>query len=353
MNNSVLERTFVKPDDSLRVVLERLDGNPFHICIVVDEDQKIQGTVTDGDCRRGFLKGLTFQNKASDVMNREFIIVDQSFSIDQIRTLIKSNGIQQVPIVNDSRRVVDIVTASSLEQIAQKTAAIGFILAGGKGTRLRPLTELLPKPMLPINGKPIVEILIERMVASGVQEIYISINYMGEKIQQYFGSGERWNCKIHYLKEDVELGTAGPLTMLKEKFTGPILVANGDLVTSVDFAAMLTLHKENSYDLTIGVCAHGIEVPYGVVDVSDTGRVVHVREKPTQTFMVNAGIYVLEPKLIGLIPEGRAYPMTDLIQATISQGHYVGAFPIYERWIDVGLPNQYFGAQSERSPLPK
>jgi len=353
MSKALLERTFVKASDSLRTVLERLEGNPFHICIVVDEDKKIQGTVTDGDCRRGFLKGLTFENLASDVMNRGFIIVDTSFSLDQIRTLIKTNGVQQIPIVDEKRCVIDIVTAAALEEKAKKSTTAGLILAGGKGTRLRPLTDLLPKPMLPINGKPIIEILIERMVASGVNDIFISINYLGEKIQQYFGNGERWNCQLHYLKEESELGTAGPLTLLNGRVQGTLLVANGDLVTSVDFAAMLALHKENSYDLTIGVCAHGIEVPYGVVDVSETGRVVHIKEKPTQTFMVNAGIYVLEPSLIALVPRGKPYPMTDLIQEVISKDMPIGAFPIFERWIDVGLPNQYFNAQSERSPMPK
>jgi dTDP-glucose pyrophosphorylase/predicted transcriptional regulator len=343
MRNPV-QNMCVLPTDTLRRVLEVLQASPLRICIVWDEHQKILGTITDGDCRRAFLNKLNFESPASEVMNRQFLVVDTSFSMHQMELLMRTNDIKQVPIVDRENVLVDIVCAAALRVPSQRENA-ALILAGGKGKRLAPLTNYVPKPMLPVGGKPMIENLIVQLVRAGVLRIFISINYLGYQIEEHFGDGSKWGCRIEYLKEDQELGTAGPLRLLSGKVQQPLLVVNGDLVTSVDFGACFDFHRAHSFEMSVGVSTYSVQIPFGVVTTGEDGRILSVAEKPEQEFTVNAGLYIVEPTLLDEIPADCATPMTDVIERLVHAGRSVGAFPIHESWVDVGRPEQYMNAQ--------
>jgi dTDP-glucose pyrophosphorylase/CBS domain-containing protein len=330
----------IRAQAPLYQVLKTLQDNPFGICLVVDEDSKIIGTVTDGDCRRALLKGNSLELTAQNIMHKEFVVVDETFSLDQIKTLMRTNGVDQIPVVNRKNQVIDLITAKSFYKPQQRDTA-ALILAGGKGKRLLPLTEAIPKPMLPVGDKPMIENLVSQLVDNGIKNIYISINYLGHIIRDYFGNGDKFGCNIEYITEDIELGTAGPLKALKDRATSPVLVVNGDLVTSVNFAACIDFHHSRKHHLTVAVSNYEHQVPFGVVTTNQDGIITSIHEKPAYSFSVNAGLYAVEPLLLDLIPENTFFPMTDLIDAAMKEGYKVGAFAVHESWADVGLMEQY------------
>lgn len=332
---------------SLREVLKILGNSPLGICLVVDENRQILGTVTDGDCRRALLKSNSLDLSAQDVMHREFLVVDETFSLDQIRTLMRSNGVDQIPIVNRNNQVIDLVTSTRVLK-SHDPNVVAVILAGGKGKRLMPLTEAMPKPMLPVGDKPMLERLIDQLVSQGIKDIYISISYLGHIIQEHFGDGEKFGCSIKYITETKELGTAGPLRALREMKVESILVVNGDLVTSVDFNACIELHQTGGHDLTVGVSRFDYQIPFGVVSTNAEGVVTAIREKPSFSFTINAGFYAVQPHLLELIPEDVFFPMNEFIEATMRSGHSVGAFAVHENWADVGLMDQYLQLREPR-----
>lgn len=341
----MIKDSTVSKSDELKGILSLLSKNAHGICVVIDDNKCILGTITDGDCRRALMKGGDLHTRAEDVMNTRFFAVDESFSLDQIYLLMKANEIQQVPIVNGARQLIDIVSMRTIKKAeARKNKVV--ILAGGKGMRLRPLTEDTPKPMLPVKGKPMVQILLERLVNHNFTDIVMAVNYLGHKLEEYFADGSRWSCHISYLKEETELGTGGPLKLLKEAPSHPILVVNGDLMTNVDFEACVDFHNAGKFDLTVGITHHRIQIPFGVVQLSEKDLITGVDEKPVISYPVNAGVYVVNPELLDRIPTGVNYPISTLIQDVIDSGGKVGAFPIHESWCDVGLPDTYAAAQN-------
>jgi dTDP-glucose pyrophosphorylase/predicted transcriptional regulator len=338
--NTSISRVCVRSEAPLHQVLEVLQNSPFGICLVVDSNLKLVGTVTDGDCRRALLRGNSLAITAQEIMHREFVVVDQTFSLDQIKVLMRTNGVDQIPIVDANNTVVDLITSNTFYRPKERDT-VALVLAGGKGKRLRPLTTALPKPMLPIGGKPMLEQLIEQLVSHGIHKIFISVNYLGHIIQEHFGDGEQFGCRIQYITETKELGTAGPVRLVREFATYPILVVNGDLVTSVDFGACLDFHRARRHDLTVGVSSYTYEIPFGVVSTDENGNILQIIEKPSQNVSINAGFYAVEPGLLDLIPPDTYYPMTDFIDTAIKAHKSVGAFAVHEAWADVGLPEQY------------
>ena len=335
----------IRGDAPLREVLERLSTNAHGLCVVVDENNLVLGTITDGDCRRALIRGLSLETAAREVMNTHFIAVDESFSLEQILLIMKTNSVHQVPVVDGNLQFLDVVSTRALEQVRVQRRNPVLILAGGQGLRLRPLTSSIPKPMLKVRGRPILERLVDRLAASHFSDIYISVNYLGHKIEDFFGDGSRWNCSIRYLREERELGTAGPLRFLEDKVQSAVLVVNGDLLTTVDFGACADFHYSGHYDLTLGMSYHTVQIPYGVVQMNEEGKVASVEEKPRQTYPIYAGLYFIEPHLISLVPPNVMFPMTSLIERAISEGAHVGAFPIHELWDDIGMPDNYVAAQ--------
>lgn len=340
------ERLCVSQDDKLQDALACLQQNSHGLCVVVDAEHRILGTITDGDCRRALLRGLTVESPASEAMNRNFVTVDQSFSLEQIRLLMRTNDIRQIPVVDGERRLVTVVSERSLQAAGTKRPNAALILAGGKGKRLGALTRHRPKPMLPVAGKPMLEHIIAQLVDVHITTIYVSINYLGGVIREHFGDGSRWGCSIEYVTEDIELGTAGPIKLIEDRIQSPLIVTNGDVITTVNFGAFLDYHTASRLALTMGVRGYTVQVPYGVVSMDDAGLVVDLVEKPSQNFPINAGIYVLEPRLFKYIPGGTAYPMTELVRSAIRDGERIGAFIIHEIWDDVGVPTEFVTAQT-------
>jgi dTDP-glucose pyrophosphorylase/predicted transcriptional regulator len=350
--DDVVAKISVGPQTPLVEILKTLQDSPFGICLVVNQDSQIIGTVTDGDCRRALLKRNSLEVIAQDIMQRDFVVVDESFTLDQIKILMRTNGVDQIPVVNPKNQVINLVTSRSFYRPEERDTA-ALILAGGKGRRLLPLTEAIPKPMLPIGDRPMLERLIGQLVDHGIKNIFISINYLGNIIQDYFGDGHKFGCRISYITEEKELGTAGPIKALQGHATSPILVVNGDLVTSVDFTTCIDFHHSHKHDLTVAVSKYEHHVPFGVIHTNGDGLIKEIEEKPVCSFDVNAGLYAVEPHLLDLIPDNTFFPMTDLIALAIERGHRVGAFAVHESWADVGLMDQYLSLQRiSASPEP-
>lgn len=263
---------------------------------------------------------------------------------DELLHLMQSRSVRQVPLVDATGVVKGVVSLSDLlPQVAPNLQAV--IMAGGFGTRLRPLTENTPKPMLPVSGRPVMEHIIDHLRDTGIRQVNVTTHYQSEKITEHFGDGAAFGVEIKYLQEDVPLGTGGALGLL-ERPEEPLLVINGDVLTEVDFLALHAFHVENGADMTIGVRRYAVKVPYGVVDC-DGVSVTGLREKPDLAFFVNAGIYLLEPKVFDYIPAKHHLNMTDLVLKLINFGRPVVSYPICEYWLDIGQHDDYHKAQED------
>jgi NDP-sugar pyrophosphorylase family protein len=261
---------------------------------------------------------------------------------DQLELMVQK-GIRHLPLLNPDGTVAAL--ALSEEFVPQPMPLQAVIMAGGFGTRLRPLTDDTPKPMLHIGGKPLMERTIENFQKAGISRINVTTHYLPEKITRHFGTGQKFGVEMNYVSEDQPLGTAGALRLIDES-NEPLLVINGDILTDVDFRALVKFHQEHNAAMTVAVRQYDIQVPYGVVDAS-RGIVKGLREKPTLNFLVNAGIYLLEPTVRKYIPEDRRYDMTDLISALLAHGETVVGFPIMEYWLDIGKHDDFEKAQED------
>jgi NDP-sugar pyrophosphorylase family protein len=258
--------------------------------------------------------------------------------------ILRDHSIQHLPLIDEDQKVVALVTLDDFVA-DQESPVQAVIMAGGLGLRMRPLTEETPKPMLPVGGRPLLEIIVDQLRSTGIKHISIAVNHKLEKIVEHFGDGKDFGVDITYATEDRPLGTAGALGLIKQP-DDTTLVINGDILTSVDFGAMLAFHREHQAELTIAVTRHESQIPYGVVECD--GAVVRgISEKPLMSFLINAGIYLLEPASHGLIPNGEPYDMTDLIVRLLEENRTVVAFPIREYWIDVGQMADYEQAQAD------
>ncbi len=341
----------VAPSESLRAVMSSIDRSTLGIALVVDGDGRLLTTVTDGDVRRAILAGLSLDASAKELIDRKAgsaypkpITARLGTDRKTLVALMQKHSIRQLPILDADGRPVDLVTAEALlpEDVVPLTAVV---MAGGMGTRLRPLTDEMPKPMLPVGGRPLLEVILEQLQGSGIHEVSISTHYKSEVITDHFGDGGDFGVCLNYLTEDRPMGTAGALALMPEP-KAPLLVVNGDILTQLDYRSMLAFHREQGADLTVAVRQFDLEVPYGVLETEDH-KVRAIREKPTYSFFVNAGIYLLEPSAHRLIPRGRRFDMTDLIELLIADGLTVVSFPVVEYWLDVGQPSDYDRAQRD------
>lgn len=332
-------------DDTLHQALSRVG---FHrILLVVDAERHLLGTVTDGDIRRALLRGESMDTPLDRVMNRRPYSVPLNTPRATSLAIMKELDIYQLPVL-DNGVVVDLLMLSDMVDIGAERPNWTVILAGGQGKRLRPLTETLPKPMLPVGGQPILETILQELAAHGLRRFYLSVNYKAEVIKDYFGDGARLGVKIRYLEEEEPLGTAGPLGLLPEPPAEPLLVMNGDVLTKVDFGQMLAFHQSRAAAATVGVRLFEMEVPYGVLEFAGE-KVSAIVEKPVQQFKVSAGIYVLDPSAVPTRPV--PLDMPDLLRGVIGQGGTVTGFPIHEYWIDVGRPPELTQATADFSTL--
>ncbi len=336
--NDQLQICCVHEAGRLRDAMWALDRGAMEIALVTDARNRLLGTMTDGDVRRALLRGATLDCPLAPYYQRHFTAVDPGTHRTDVVELMQARHIAQIPIVDGEGRLVGLHMLRNLIG-RQPRPNWAVVMAGGQGTRLRPFTEHMPKPMVRVAGRPILERLVLHLVGSGIRRIYLSISYLGHLIENHFGGGERFGCEIRYLRETHPLGTGGALSLLPESPQHPLLVLNGDLLTQADLGAMLEFHEHNLCMATVAVKRYSHRVPFGCLELQGT-RVVGIEEKPILTRVVNAGIYVLGPELVASIPRDQELPMTTLLEQALVDSCTVGAFEICDDWLDVGTPEQ-------------
>lgn len=326
------QENIVAENITLREAASTLNEVLHKIVLVVSSDSKLVGTLTDGDLRRGLLSGANLEDTVQRWMNRSYIAATDSASAVELISQMKSKDIHEIPILDDEGIVRGLIAE---HQVAPTFDGTFVIMAGGRGVRLMPLTESTPKPMLQVSGRPILEHILTSAIGQGFREFVISINYLGDVIENYFGDGSKWGVAITYLKEATPLGTAGALSLLGKDTRGPIIVANGDLITELDYRLMLQHHFDTEAEMSMAVRRFEHKNPYGVVRTSGQ-LVVSIEEKPTSVSLVNTGVYVLGTGVLELLERGQLFNMTDLIQKVLANSSTVAAFPIHESWMDIG-----------------
>lgn len=319
---------------TVREALSRIDSGTAQLALVLDDQGSFVGIITDGDVRRGLLKGITLDDPLSLVMNPRPITGVVGRTREDGLGLMRAKGVRHLPILDTDGRLVGLQITDELSNSDTFDNPV-VLMAGGLGTRLRPLTNHLPKPMLPIGGRPILEHLVNSLSSQGFRRIYISVRYLAEIVEEHFGDGARFGVEIDYLKEDETLGTAGALSLLPADTSKPIIVINGDLITDINISQMLDFHTGQGAYATMAVSSHQYQVPYGVVQTSGA-RVSSVVEKPLVSWFVNAGAYVLEPQILQRVEAETYLDMPDLLNAVIQAGFPISAFPLREAWRDIG-----------------
>lgn len=341
--------TLVSPSATVTEAIRIIDTTAKQICLVVDNDRKLLGTVTDGDVRRFILRTVPLDAPVTQAMNAAPITASQGDSRDKLLAQMRIHKIHQLPIIDHEGRVVGLAVLDDLLDTERPTENWVVLMAGGLGTRLRPLTENTPKPLLQVGHKPLLELTIERLVRQDFRRFYVSVNYRAEMIKAHLGDGSRWGAEIYYLDETKRLGTAGALSLIPELPSEPLLVMNADLLTKVDLRQLLAYHREYSAVATMAVRDYEFEVPYGVVRVDDTdsNSIVSIDEKPVHHFFVNAGIYVINPEVISSIPKNQFIDMPNIFCRLKEENKQTSAFPLREYWLDIGRIDDFIQANRE------
>jgi dTDP-glucose pyrophosphorylase len=336
VSSAFLANFTVSDESTIRRAMEVISANGREVVLVRDSSDRICGLITDGDIRRGLLKGQTLDSLVTKVMTKNFFTVEANVDRAAVLDLMKARTFQHVPVLDQDRRLIAMHFMRDLIGASPK-ANVAVIMAGGKGTRLRPITERLPKPMVEVAGRPMLERTVLHLVGHGIRTIYISVNFMAEVIEQHFSDGAAFGCKIEYLRETMPLGTGGALSLLPSRPEQPFLVLNGDLITNVDLTAMINTHVQGNHAATIGVGPYQVQIPFGTV-TERGGHLVSLEEKPTINVRINRGIYVLDPASLRYIPENQEFPITNLFDALVAAGKSVGVFFFDDTWLDVGIP---------------
>lgn len=335
----------VSPETPLRDAISRIDAAGIQAALVVDTDGRLAGLITDGNIRRAILAGKSLQVPVSEVMNRRPNVVPASTPRDAMLALMRRTMHHHLPLIDGGGRVVGLVTLDELIGAIERPNWV-VLMAGGLGTRLQPLTDECPKPLLAVGGKPILESIVESFAEQGFKRIFLSVNHKAEMIRNYFGSGDRWGVQVEYLHESTRLGTAGALSLLPEKPSVPIVVMNGDLLTRANFDNLLQFHITQDSAATMAVREYDFQVPYGVVQLEDS-KIRSIEEKPVQCFFVNAGIYALSPDALSHIPMNTFFDMPTLFEELIARGETTVAYPLREYWLDIGRMEELERAQEE------
>ena len=334
----------VGPDTPALEALRIIDSSRLQIAMVVDGAGRLLGTVTDGDVRRALLTGKALTSPVTEIMFRTPTTAPPEADRETLLGLMQAKVLRQIPIVDAQGRVVGLESMMSL-MATRELANPVVLMAGGRGERLRPLTDACPKPLLKVGGKPILERILENFLSQGFRRFYISVNYKAEMVEAHFGDGSRFGASISYLREEKPLGTAGALTLLP-KLDLPFLVMNGDLLTKVNFAHLLDFHTEEAAAATMCVRDYTTQIPFGVVR-AEGNKLLRIDEKPSQTVFVNAGIYALSPDVLGNIPAGEAYDMPRLFETLVAGGAKTLVFPVRDAWLDIGRMDDYERAQMD------
>jgi len=343
-----LDQVIVSPDLPILDALKRLDDAGTGVLLLAGADRILAGVVTDGDIRRHLLANEPLTDPCSRIASRNPLVGSPAMTEQELLDLLDTGlgyAVNHVPIVDDDRVIAALVLREDITTAARPRLS-AVIMAGGAGKRLRPLTDNVPKPMLPVGDRPILEHTIEKLRGAGIERVNVATHYLAEQITSHFGDGGKFGVRLEYVAEDRPLGTAGALRLITPPPSETLLVINGDVLTRVDFQRVLDFHREQQAEATICVRKYELEVPYGVVACAGP-KVTTIREKPVQQFLVNAGIYLLEPSALAFIPANQPFDMTDLIQRMLDADRRVVSFPVLEYWIDVGRLSDYERAQED------
>jgi len=339
------QSALVSKSATIRETIKVIDDGAMQIALVTDEAERLLGTVTDGDIRRGILNVVSLEDSVETVMNQHPMVVSVDDTREVMLQIMTEKRIHQLPVLDELGRIIRVALLEEMIQPTQRENWV-VLMAGGLGTRLHPLTEDCPKPLLKVGNKPLLQTILENFIEHGFRRFYLSVNYKAEMIEDYFGDGSRWGVEIRYLREDKRLGTAGALSLLPEKPQEPIFVMNGDLLTKINFQQLLEFHESHGGKATMCVREYDFQVPYGVVK-TDEQRFVGIEEKPLYRFFVNAGVYVLDPSALGYIPEDEFYDMPTLFAKIKEDKQETIVFPIREYWLDIGRIDDFKRANEE------
>jgi len=332
-------------DATLRQAIHSLDESAVQIVMVVSSDGALLGTLTDGDIRRGLLRGFDMDSVVDSLIHREPLVVPPQLSRDTVLQLMRANKVRQLPVVDEARQVVGLhVWDELMAPIPRPNLMV--IMAGGQGTRLRPYTETCPKPMLPVGGKPMLEHIIERARGEGFQRFVLTTHYLGHMVENYFGDGSRWHVSIDYVREESPLGTSGALGLLDPKPDVPFIVTNGDVLTDIHYGELLDFHCHHGASATMAVRQHEWQHPFGVVQTNGVD-IVGFEEKPIIKSHINAGVYALESEALNFLSAGEYCDMPTLFSRLQGQGHRTVVYPMHEPWLDVGRIDDYDAANNK------
>jgi dTDP-glucose pyrophosphorylase len=332
-------------EKSIRDTFKRMDNEGNKFVLVQDELGSIVGIVTDGDLRRAIWASIPLDQNVLEITNKKFIYFSQKDDLKSIQDIFDSTNIRQIPIV-DEGKLVEVIFKEKLDPISPEQSSETMslpvvIMAGGKGTRLEPVTKVLPKPLIPINGKPIIQIIMDEFNKFGMKEFTITLNDKGKMIKAYFYDHDL-DYNIRYTEEDIPLGTAGALRLLPEHLDGPIMVTNCDIIIKSDYQSLYKFHYQRKNALTLVGSMQHYTIPYGICEIENGGDLLSIHEKPQYDFLTNTGLYIIEREAIELIPKDKYFDMTDLISLLKEQGFCVGVYPVSEKsWIDIGQWEEY------------
>ena len=335
----------ITEDFTIKKALEVIDKGLKRIAIVVDSSGKLLGTLNDGDIRRALLNENSLNNSIKDIYHKNPSVCYVNDSKDTIIKTALKHKVYQIPIVDNEYKLVDVEDLATLLSNKKKKNKV-ILMAGGLGTRLQPLTNEIPKPLLKVGTKPILETIIENFCNYGFKDIIISVNYKADMIKNYFQDGSKFGVNIEYLEENKRLGTAGALSLIKEDINEAFFVMNADLLTNVNFEQLLDFHNQGNSTSTMCVREYDFQVPYGVIKTKDD-KIESISEKPIHKFFVNAGIYLLSPEVLEFIPNNTFYDMPTLFEELIEKDYNVLSFPIHEYWLDIGRVVDYERANNE------
>lgn len=345
MHRDDVRKIQVTTDVSIRDALKVMNMSAMETILVVDSEEKLVGLLSDGDIRRAILADIPLTECIGKIMNKNFTTVHHETDMKEIIRVMKHHYFKQLPLVDEKRRVVGIVLLKDI--IAEKTKDNYVVLmAGGLGNRLKPLTENVPKPMLKIGDKPILEIIINQFKKYGFKNFIISINYKADIVEGYLGDGSDLDVNIRYVRETKRLGTAGCLKTLQGVTDKPFFVMNGDILTRLDFEDMMRFHTANRFDFTMGLRKYEQQIPYGVIE-TDGNEISALKEKPVNEYTINAGVYCLNPGLIEYIPEDEYFDITSLVEIALEKGHKIGGYVIKDYWTDIGRIEDYNKANDD------
>lgn len=337
--NVKIKDIFAKENYSIRKILSILDKGAKGIVFVVDDENKLMGTITDGDIRRAILSGANLEDNVSNIVHRNSVCISYNTNREKIKDIFIKKAVKIIPIVDDYNRVVDLISINDILLPEGKENPV-IIMAGGLGTRLKDLTKEVPKPMLKVGNDPILQHIISNFKQYGYNKILISVNYKSEIIENYFQDGLAYGVKIDYIREDKRLGTAGGIKLADNYIDKPFFVINGDIFTNLNVDNMMRFHTKNKFDITVGTRKHSFQIPYGVIE-AENNCIKGLKEKPTINYLINAGVYCLNPDLINFIPDNQYFEITDLIGICIKNGGKVGSYEIKDYWMDIGRMEDY------------